>query len=150
MNCTNVQNVVGLMDRNITLNLGTQSSAQAAAHCWGTEPDATLGAPFDVIVMSDVVYDPCLYQPLVDSMVALSHPKTLVLMAHRERNPDNAIFFAKCREHFKVIEVAHGQVGKGRYGGAPEPTPSAGAGETKPTRTCSDVFVYEMFLLEKA
>jgi predicted nicotinamide N-methyase len=151
------QPVVGLMSRNITLNLGTQSNAKAMAHGWGTVPDDALGAPFDVIVMSDVVYDPVLYQPLVDSMVALSHPQTLVLMSHRQRNPDNAIFFGLVRKHFNVVEVACGQVGDGKgyrssgSGEAGETTAGeATEAASSSSRTCSDVHVYEMTLLTKA
>lgn len=114
---TDMADVVPLLQYNIALNFPSSASAStssnsnssttssatkderrgaaptAATHCWGSST-ATLPEPHpDVLVLSDVVYDPEGYAPLVTSLNALARPDTVVLMAHRSRNPMEHQFF---------------------------------------------------------
>ena len=72
----------------------------AKPHCWGSST-ANLPTNPEVIVLSDVVYDPEGYEPLVTSLVALAAASTTrILMAHRSRNPMEHQFFARLGEFF--------------------------------------------------
>jgi len=58
----------------------------------------------DFIFMSDVVYDPTLHKPLLntlESLFATFDPK-LVLLAHRYRNPHDAHFFNELCDIYTV------------------------------------------------
>ncbi|GMF24415.1 unnamed protein product [Phytophthora fragariaefolia] len=76
----------------------------ARAHLWG-DPPRDLPSQPDVLVLSDVVYDPEGYAPLVSSLEALSMPETLVLMAHRSRNPMEHQFFELLSRSFSCEKI---------------------------------------------
>lgn len=92
-----------LIEYNIALNYPNSTSHQtdsshrprAVAHMWGsTDDQELLSATPDVVVLSDVVYDPESYAPLVSSLETFARtPDTVVLMAHRSRNPKEHQFF---------------------------------------------------------
>jgi hypothetical protein len=109
-------------------------SVVAATYEWGSTSRADLCAAatsvslsafkVDLIVMSDVVYAPEFYSPLIASLLELcssasthddtipnssttgTHPpdgsRTVVLMAHRQRNPDDYKFFLEVAQYFNV------------------------------------------------
>ncbi|KAI9980171.1 hypothetical protein PInf_026606 [Phytophthora infestans] len=93
---TDLEEVTPLLDYNIHLNYPQEAADSAAkgavlpvaqAHLWG-DPPRDLPLQPDVIVLSDVVYDPEGYAPLVTSLEALAtSSETRILMAHRSR-PD--------------------------------------------------------------
>lgn len=56
----------------------------------------------DVLVMSDVVYHREGFEPLLNSMQALSSKNTQILMGHRRRNAEDAIFFELASHRFRV------------------------------------------------
>lgn len=74
---------------------------------WGsTDAHALLSSCPDVVVLSDVVYDPEGYAPLVASLEALATtPETVVLMAHRSRNPKEHQFFEMLGRSFSFSLV---------------------------------------------
>lgn len=102
---TDMGDVVPLLQYNIALNFPLDTSDSdgrrtvpsirptAATHEWGTETTALPTPLPDVVVLSDVVYDPEGYAPLVASLAALATEHTVVLMAHRSRNPMEHQFF---------------------------------------------------------
>lgn len=97
-----------LIDYNIDLNYNGASPEpspahrpRAVEHMWGSTGGDLLADSHDVVVLSDVVYDPEGYEPLVASLRALAKlPGTLVLMAHRSRNPKEHQFFELLGQHF--------------------------------------------------
>ncbi|ETI32602.1 hypothetical protein, variant 1 [Phytophthora nicotianae P1569] len=109
---TDMEEVIPLLDYNIRLNFDeADSSAKgtvlpvARAHLWG-DPPRDLPLQPDVIVLSDVVYDPEGYAPLVSSLEALATaPQTLVLMAHRSRNPMEHQFFELLSQSFSCEQI---------------------------------------------
>ncbi|OWZ05985.1 hypothetical protein PHMEG_00021825 [Phytophthora megakarya] len=112
---TDMQDVIPLLDYNIRLNFSERSAADSAkgdagvlpvarAHLWG-EPPCDLPSQPDVLVLSDVVYDPEGYKPLVSSLEALTTPETLVLMAHRSRNPMEHQFFELLSQTFSCEQI---------------------------------------------
>ncbi|EQC40558.1 hypothetical protein SDRG_02446 [Saprolegnia diclina VS20] len=88
---TDMDEVVPMLQYNLKLN-ALEAVASASALCWGTSP-AHLSPPFDVVVMSDVVYDPTGYAPLVTTLLDVTTPSTTILMAHRSRHPQEKDFF---------------------------------------------------------
>uniref|UniRef100_K3WDD1 Uncharacterized protein n=1 Tax=Globisporangium ultimum (strain ATCC 200006 / CBS 805.95 / DAOM BR144) TaxID=431595 RepID=K3WDD1_GLOUD len=98
---TDIDDVVPLLQYNIDLNFASSPSSEqnhdcvplAAAHFWGTTTSDLPEPHPDVLVLSDVVYDPEGYVPLVTSLDALATPATVILMAHRSRNPMEHQFF---------------------------------------------------------
>lgn len=65
---------------------------EACAHAWGTAVPSSISTP-DMLVMSDVVYDPICYGPLVSSIDQLLGAHTFCVMAHRHRHPEDHKFF---------------------------------------------------------
>ena len=55
--------------------------------CRGT-PVTNLTAPFDCILCADVVYEKTCVKPLVQSLLALSHRKTVIFLANERRAPE--------------------------------------------------------------
>ena len=94
---------------------------------------------FDVILLADVVYAPKYYSALVKALRELSHSKTIITFAHRERHPDCALFFAEADREFarKTINF-HVEGEGGREGGQ--------GGGRGAKAACQDVIVYEMRL----
>jgi hypothetical protein len=100
-----------------------KAGGKAGTLLWGSVEDATaLKPPFDTIVMSDVVYDPCGYSPLVQSLLHLTHSpredgdgdgssgeegadEPLIILAHRHRHPDDHLFFDELEQHFHVHDT---------------------------------------------
>ncbi|KAL3662059.1 hypothetical protein V7S43_012864 [Phytophthora oleae] len=112
---TDMEEVIPLLDYNIRLNFPEDGSSVkgvaapvlpiARAHLWG-EPLRDLPSQADVLVLSDVVYDPEGYAPLVSSLEALAtSPDTLVLMAHRSRNPMEHQFFDLLSQCFSCKQI---------------------------------------------
>mmetsp|Transcript_23061 Transcript_23061/g.67134 ORF Transcript_23061/g.67134 Transcript_23061/m.67134 type:complete len:634 (-) Transcript_23061:135-2036(-) len=106
---TDIAEVSDLIQVNINLNLQACASmghAQAAALLWEDSPllpPAVLvggQVAVDTIVMSDVVYDPELYAPLVSTLAALvpTGGATSTILAHRHRNPEDHRFFTMLDE----------------------------------------------------
>ncbi|KAJ0409035.1 hypothetical protein ATCC90586_000622 [Pythium insidiosum] len=109
---TDMDEVIPLLHYNIRLNFkggettSSRNVPRAVAHAWGTTTDSLPSDP-DVIVMSDVVYDPEGYAPLVASLEALAKTSdTTILMAHRSRNPMEGQFFDLLGQQFES-ELSH-------------------------------------------
>nr|CAI72313.1 hypothetical protein, conserved [Phytophthora infestans] len=104
----------GHLDYNIHLNYPQEAADSAAkgavlpvaqAHLWG-DPPRDLPLQPDVIVLSDVVYDPEGYAPLVTSLEALAtSSETRILMAHRSRNPMEHQFFELLSQSFSCQHI---------------------------------------------
>ncbi|KAG7386819.1 hypothetical protein PHYPSEUDO_015216 [Phytophthora pseudosyringae] len=117
---TDMEEVIPLLEYNIRLNFPEESEADssakdaaapvqvlpiARAHLWG-EPPRDLPLQPDVLVLSDVVYDPEGYAPLVSSLEALAtSPEILVFMAHRSRNPMEHQFFDLLSQSFSCEQI---------------------------------------------
>jgi len=62
----------------------------------------------EVVIASDVVYDPICYSPLKDSLKELLQvrpdgSKPICILAHRHRHPEDALFF-------KMLDEVEGMV----------------------------------------
>jgi len=98
---TDVAAVVSLLEANIELN--NVEDVTAVALDWFEDvPQAVLDEPFDLILASDVVYDPDLHAPLLKTLEVLLERVPVCLLAHRKRNPHDAEFFGALRARFEV------------------------------------------------
>ena len=121
---TDIEEVCQLIDVNIQLNglseergMGLGSSTLSLPLVWD-DPPAFKTSPrisaVDTVVLSDVVYDPELYVPLVATLSELVQPASSpgiknvdVLLAWRHRNPDDFRFWvALAAAGFTYAEIA--------------------------------------------
>lgn len=102
---TDFSEVTPLIAANIRLNAGMQGRSsltercRAQAYAWGSEP---MGCDVDVVIASDVVYDPVGYLPLVESLCSLLSPPNsgkMCVLAYRSRHPEEFRFFELLTEH---------------------------------------------------
>jgi predicted nicotinamide N-methyase len=55
-----------------------------ARYLWGTDA-SSLQPPYDIVLVTDVIYDDRFHDQLVDSINRVSHDKTIVYCANRWR-----------------------------------------------------------------
>lgn len=53
-------------------------------YMWGTDTTA-LGAPYDIVLVTDVIYNDQFHDQLIDSINRVSHDQTIVYCANRWR-----------------------------------------------------------------
>jgi predicted nicotinamide N-methyase len=105
MTITDYDSVCRLISENIRLNLLLAPDATAAAslkRCravaldWGEQALPALLGGVDVVIASDVVYDPLGYMPLAHTLAQLlrSTDSSVCILAHRSRHPEENTFFA--------------------------------------------------------
>ncbi len=108
--------ILHVIERNIGANR-VQSRAKGMELEWGAhEAEAAsakavvvvAGAPFDVILASDVIYNLSAAFLLLETLIQLSDSHTLILIAYRERDPAEAAWFARADSVFEIsIEEMH-------------------------------------------
>ena len=126
---TDLDEVTPLLELNGALNAvlaadaAAEGGVRACALPWGDSalPPGLRAAPPSLVVLSDVVYDPEGYAPLVASLRALVRAREdagvapcLIVMAHRHRNPEDHRFFELAARHFAMFEL-------------PDPRPAPGS-----------------------
>lgn len=82
-------------------------SIQAAELDWGNETHIkAVGPPFDYIIGTDVVYAEHLLEPLLQTIIALSGPKTTILLGHEIRSTNvHEKMLETWKRHFEVKTV---------------------------------------------
>ena len=100
---TDIEDVVPLLEANVELN-HVQDVTAVALDWFQDVPSAVLDESFDLILASDVVYDPELHAPLLKTLGILLDRVPVCLLAHRRRNPHDADFFGALRARFDVAE----------------------------------------------
>lgn len=105
---TDLGNVVPLLTSNLELNCLIQphqhvvqtlrNNFKCHELAWGVNTQH-LSQQVDVIVASDVVYDPTLYEPLCNTLLSMLNGTNICLMAHRHRHPNDKLFFTLLNDH---------------------------------------------------
>ena len=73
---------------------------------WGLGAMQSNHQQVDIVVASDVVYDPTLYEPLRDTLLSLLNGSNLCLLAHRHRHPNDKLFFTLLSDsNLSITEV---------------------------------------------
>lgn len=104
---TDSAEILPLLRLNIRLN-GLQDAVFALELDWTKECTGdNLNAVPSVLLLSDVVYDPNLHQPLLNTLHRLisTFQPQLVLLAHRHRNPQDTDFFYGLHQRFVVARI---------------------------------------------
>uniref|UniRef100_H3H395 Methyltransferase domain-containing protein n=1 Tax=Phytophthora ramorum TaxID=164328 RepID=H3H395_PHYRM len=108
---TDMSVAIPWIQANIELNQTRNyisSDVRAESLMWG-ENEALEMHQFDVILCSDLVYgERSISQKLVQTIVQLSHPKTLVVSAHEARfagDRGESFFTLLSEQHFRVEQV---------------------------------------------
>lgn len=112
---TDLPEVISLIQFNKQINAISDKQMDVKILNWGVTPKRDLGIDDRgseiILIMSDVVYEPAFYLPLVTSIVEIA-PKG-VLISHRHRNPKDEEFFTllidalKCK--IKVLKRGNAQ-----------------------------------------
>ncbi|KAJ8604537.1 hypothetical protein CTAYLR_000971 [Chrysophaeum taylorii] len=107
---TDHRDVVPLLALNARLNNLGPPTVEAIELDWTREnlpSTTTFPEAIDVILLSDVVYDPTLHEPLLKTLERLfrTFQPSLVLLAHRHRNPRDANFFNSLHDLLHVEEL---------------------------------------------
>lgn len=92
---TDAQDLLPLLRLNVERwrsDLGLQNF-KVEKYDWGTLPSESVGEAFDVIVCSDLVYDPTEWPALRQSLSLLGGDNSVVYLAHRKRNEQEKDFF---------------------------------------------------------
>ncbi|KAJ0404647.1 hypothetical protein P43SY_009860 [Pythium insidiosum] len=86
---TDIAPVMPWLKENVRNNLTPEEMerVRCEVYNWGTPP-THLGGPFDVILCADVVYEKDCVRPLMQSILALSHRKTVIYLANERRAPE--------------------------------------------------------------
>ncbi|KAF0746507.1 hypothetical protein AaE_008097 [Aphanomyces astaci] len=113
---TDVAPVMPWLRANIQANCTpTQLETNVFAHeyGWGTSPTSlqrVVMSPYDIVLCADVIYEAACVKPLVQSILAISNRKTLVLFANERRTPIvHAEFMRYLNEYFVWTAIPQSQ-----------------------------------------
>ena len=113
--CTDLDAMVPVMERNIALNFGSDTSSTGrrsnivtASFFWGTDVShlmkLTGGEPFDLILASDCVYLQAGFAPLLSSLRTLAVPDhTTIWLSYQHRRKRENHFFRRLWRDFTLI-----------------------------------------------
>ncbi|KAG1707943.1 hypothetical protein DVH05_024596 [Phytophthora capsici] len=104
---TDIGPVLPWLRRNVRENLTDKEiqRVRVQQHAWGT-PVTNLNVPFDCVLCADVVYEKACVKPLVQSLLALSHRKTVIILANERRAPEvRAEFMRHLDAYFQWKEI---------------------------------------------
>ena len=117
---TDQEAMLALMRENLHLNFPPSSASASASLSsssegfvrvaeldWAVEPDEMFTKPMpDVLLLADCVYLEAAFQPLIDTMAALSTPETEILFCYQKRRKADKRFFALLKKRFVFQDVA--------------------------------------------
>ncbi|KAJ1020691.1 hypothetical protein NDA16_004083 [Ustilago loliicola] len=108
-----------LMRENLLLNFPTSSSNDTSTNTttngfitvaeldWSRTPESTFTDPMpDVLLLADCVYLETAFQPLIDTMAALSTSETEILFCCQKRRKADKRFFGMLKKQFVFQDVA--------------------------------------------
>ncbi|PWN28529.1 hypothetical protein BDZ90DRAFT_213789, partial [Jaminaea rosea] len=99
--------MLALMERNLQLNSpGMLDPCHVAELNWGEFPlPQNVPSKPDVLLLADCVYLEVAFQPLVDTMIALSTAQTEILFCYMKRRKADKRFFTMLKKHFSFEDV---------------------------------------------
>lgn len=114
---TDQEAMLALMRENLLLNFPTSSPStvtdpttngfvQVAELDWSHPPESIFTNPMpDVLLLADCVYLESAFQPLIDTMTALSGKQTEILFCYQKRRKADKRFFALLKKGFVFEDV---------------------------------------------
>lgn len=98
---TDKNEMLPLLRDNLILNeLDKNKQISSVELEWENGLGALAGQTFDFIVAADVVFNERLFEPLIQTIVALSHPHTTLLLAYTKRDRNEDEFFQELSKYF--------------------------------------------------
>ncbi|KAI8089510.1 putative methyltransferase-domain-containing protein [Halteromyces radiatus] len=112
---TDLPDALPLITYNQNLNrIKPSSCISVTPLSWGNKEDIQLvkkKAPIDIIIASDVLYEPMNFAALVLTLVDLSIPgRTVIYLGYKRRGlkeADERYFFGLCHEHFDIQTLGY-------------------------------------------
>lgn len=105
---TDLIHVLPLLEANAKLNESELQGTVVVKECaWGI---TEVSQEFDMVVMSDVVYHPAAYAPLIKTLEEVAKrggSSCGILWSHRHRNPHDHRFFRDFKQRFATLKL-HG------------------------------------------
>ncbi|WFD27466.1 Protein-lysine N-methyltransferase efm6 [Malassezia nana] len=95
-----------LMAENAQLNPDMIDPCHVAELNWGEPVPDSVPAQPDVLLLADCVYREEAFQPLVDTLAAMSTPTTEILFCYHKRRRADKRFFSMLRRYFEQEDVA--------------------------------------------
>lgn len=89
-------------------NLPLHPSLRAEVLVWGQPDVSHLHPPLDVVLGAEVTVDIFPADELLASLLAITGPNSLVLIAHEDRSQDGRRFFGLAEKFFHIQEVLEG------------------------------------------
>lgn len=89
-------------------NLSLHPSLRAEVLVWGQPDVSHLHPPLDVVLGVEVTVDIFPADLLLESLLALTTPSSLILIAHEDRSKDGRRFFDLASNFFHIQEVQEG------------------------------------------
>lgn len=108
---TDLPEALGLLKHNMKTNFNNKPDSRigVSALTWGNQSDASkvlARGKADIILASDVLYQPKLFPALIKSLVHLSTPgKTVIYLGYKRRGlqeADEKDFFDRAGKHFHI------------------------------------------------
>ncbi|KAL6975890.1 hypothetical protein U1Q18_024685 [Sarracenia purpurea var. burkii] len=107
---TDIAPVMPALKRNLKRNKSVLGKTLKTAQLYWTKPDQikALGAPFDLVIATDVVYIEESVGPLIAAMDALVGDGGAVLLGYQLRSPEaHRLFWELCGRVFDIEKVPH-------------------------------------------
>ncbi|ORX59780.1 hypothetical protein DM01DRAFT_1333229 [Hesseltinella vesiculosa] len=107
---TDVPEALSLIHDNRCLNKITYPRLSVAPLRWGIDKDIQAiqaKGPFDVIIASDVLYEPIKFQDLVKTLDKLTTPSTQTWIGYKRRGlklEEEQSFFTLCHPRFQILD----------------------------------------------
>ena len=94
------------MQQNVQRIDKLSTRVHVVEYCWG-DTSFIADQTFDLIIGSDITYDPSLFDVLTTSLVHLASEKTIIFLALQKRDPaDCELLFSKLGVFFKFLRVS--------------------------------------------
>lgn len=104
---TDTSDYMDIIQKNIDSNLEKgKHQACVYTYYWGEQPKTPIVAPYDILVGSDIIYNPEALDELFKAFQILGDTRTIIYLAHKTRFQaieDN--FFSKLKELFSIVKV---------------------------------------------
>ncbi|KAI8878639.1 hypothetical protein K501DRAFT_195375 [Backusella circina FSU 941] len=94
---TDLEDALEIMQQNADLVQDKKCKIIVNELAWGPDADP-LYDNVDLVLLTDVLYNQSSHDVLLDTLNWLLKPATKALLAYKERNPDERVFFTKVKE----------------------------------------------------
>eukprot|EP00743_Colponemidia_sp_Colp-15_P005983 GILK01006430.1.p1 GENE.GILK01006430.1~~GILK01006430.1.p1 ORF type:complete len:280 (-),score=52.49 GILK01006430.1:25-825(-) len=104
---TDLEAVLGNLEANVELNpvVKANGSIDVKALCWGEDQLKYTKGAYDYVLVADGIYWEFLFEPLLQTLIALASTDTVVYVAQLRRRKLENRFFRRAAKYFEVNSV---------------------------------------------